>query len=121
MMFGPVTVAEPYISIFLADKSLSCVPLMQILCIAYISYSLHSANDSTIKSLGESNLTLRIETIKTIIRVTLLLITIPVGLKVTAASYVFCSFITVYIEARSSGELLDYSYKEQLIDFANLS
>ena len=117
MMFGLAVVAKSFVSIFLTDKWLPCVPLLQAFCMAYISYPLHSANNSAIKALGRSDLILKIEIVKTILGLLIFLATVPISMTVAVYAMAIRSFISFCIEAYPSANLFSYSYKEQINDF----
>lgn len=116
LMFGLAAVAKPLVSILLTDKWLECVPFLQILCFSYAFYPIHTANLQAINSIGRSDIFLKLEIIKKVVGITILIITIPLGLYAMALGQILMSLISTFINAFPNRKLLDYRYTEQLKD-----
>lgn len=80
-MIGLAVAAKPLVSILLTDKWLPAVPLMQLLCFSYMLWPIHTINLQAINALGRSDIFLKLEVIKKIVGVTVLIISIPFGIK----------------------------------------
>lgn len=93
------------------------VPVLQVLCLAGSLYPLHQVNLTLLKALGHSSLFLRIEVLKKIILVSLLLLAVPMGLLAVAWSQVAAGVAAVLINARYAHGLLGYGLWRQLRDF----
>ena len=76
LMMGLAFVGEPLVSLILTDKWLPCVPFMRVFCITYMFYPIHTANLNAIKALGRSDLYLKLEIIKKIAGIVVIIITI---------------------------------------------
>ena len=63
-MVGLAVVAKPLVSIILTDKWLLCVPFLQIFCISYALWPIHTANLQAINAMGRSDIYLRLEIAK---------------------------------------------------------
>ncbi len=116
LMLGLAVVAEPLIKILLTDKWLPAVPFLQIMCFASMLYPLHTANLQAIKALGRSDLHLKLEIIKKVIGILILLVTIPFGIYVMAFFQIINSIISTFINSFPNRKLLDYKYGEQIKD-----
>ena len=116
MMFGLVVVAKPMVSFILTDKWLPCVPFLQMLCFSYVLWPVHTANLQAINAIGRSDIFLKLEIIKKIIGIIILIITIPLGLHIMAVGQIFSSVISSFINAYPNKKLLNYGYKEQIKD-----
>lgn len=116
LMMGLAFCAEPVIKLVLTDKWLSCVPFMQIFCITYMFYPIHTANLNAIKAMGRSDLFLKLEIVKKIMGVVLLLSTMWFGVMAMAYSLLVSSLLSQIINSWPNWKLLDYSYFEQLKD-----
>lgn len=116
LMFGLAAVAKPLISILLTDKWLECVPFMQILCVSYAFFPIHTANLQAINSIGRSDIFLKLEIIKKVLGITILVITIPLGLYAMAIGQIVNSVISTFINAFPNKKLLNYQYTEQIKD-----
>jgi len=115
-MFGLAAVAEPLVKVLLTDKWLSCVPFLQLACISYAIYPIHTANLTGINALGRSDVFLKLEIIKKIITILNILITIPLGIYAMAIGQVISAFISSFINAWPNKKLMNYTYFEQWKD-----
>ena len=115
-MMGLCFVAEPLISLLLTEKWLPCVPYLQIICITYMFYPIHTANLNAIKAVGRSDLFLKLEVFKKIVGIVALLITLPISVMAMGYSLLFTSLLNQIINSFPNKKLLNYSYLEQLKD-----
>ncbi len=114
MMFGLAIVAEPLVGILLTDKWLPSVPFLQIFCISYALIPIHQANLQAIKALGRSDIFLRIEIIKKIIAIIILVISVSFGVYAIAWGVLLSGVIEMFINMIPNLKLFDYGYREQL-------
>ena len=116
MMFGLAIVAEPFVKVILTDKWLACVPFLQLACIMYLFYPIHTTNMQIIKALGKGKLYLGIEIIKKTIELIVLFICVWISIEwVMIGSTILATLFTV-VNAFPNKKLVDYSFKEQIID-----
>ena len=115
-MFGLAAVAEPLVKVLLTDKWLDCVPFLQLACISYALYPIHTANLTGINALGRSDIFLKLEIIKKCVTVLNILITLPLGIYAMAIGQVISGFISTFINAFPNKKLMNYSYFEQWKD-----
>ena len=116
LMMALAFCAEPIVRLFLTDKWLPCVPFLRISCITYMFYPIHTANLNALKALGRSDLYLRLEIIKKIMGLTLLLLTYHISVMAMAYSLILSSLLSQLINTWPNRKLLDYRYLEQLKD-----
>lgn len=116
MMIGLFCVAPELIKLILTEKWLPSVPYMRIFCITYMFYPIHTANLNAIKAMGRSDLFLKLEIIKKMIGLGLLLITMWYSPLVMAYSLILSSFTSQIINTWPNKKLLNYSYIEQMKD-----
>lgn len=116
LMMGLAGCAEPLVSLILTDKWLPCVPYMRIFCITYMFWPVHSANLNAIKAMGRSDLFLRLEILKKIIGIGLLLCTMRISVIAMACSLLISSVTSQIINSYPNWKLLNYRYLEQLRD-----
>lgn len=116
LMVGLAAVAKPLVEILLTEKWLPAVPFLQILCFSYALWPIHTSNLQAINALGRSDIFLRLEIIKKIIGLVILLISIPFGIYVMVFGEVLVGIISTFINAYPNFKLLNYSYKEQWKD-----
>ena len=116
MMMGLAFVGEPLVRLILTEKWLPSVPYMRIFCITYMFYPIHTANLNAIKAMGRSDLFLKLEIVKKIMGLTVLLITMWHGVMVMAYSLLLTSVLSQIINSWPNKKLLNYPYSEQLKD-----
>lgn len=116
LMMGLVFCAEPIVKLLLTEKWLPCVPYLRIFCITYMFWPIHTANLNAIKAMGRSDIFLRLEIIKKIIGLILLLVTMRISVLAMAYSMIISSILGQIINAWPNRELLRYSYLDQLRD-----
>ena len=116
LMIGLLVVANPLVRILLTDKWLPAVPFLQIFAIAYAFWPLHTANLNAIKAVGRSDIFLRIEVIKKIFGISILLLSLPFGIMGMAWSLLVMSIAAVYINSVPTKRLIDYGFMEQIRD-----
>ena len=116
MMMGLAVVAEPVVEIVLTDKWLPAVPFLQIYCMSYALWPIHTANLQAINALGRSDVFLKLEIIKKAVGLVILGISIPFGIYAMAWGGLLSGIISTFINAYPNLKLLDYSYKEQWKD-----
>lgn len=118
LMMGLAFCAEPIVRIVLTEKWLPCVPFLQIFCITYMFWPVHTANLNAIKAMGRSDWFLRLEIIKKVVGMIILLSTMWFGVKAMAYSLLLSSVTSQVINSWPNRKLLGYGYLEQVRDFA---
>lgn len=116
LMIGLAFCAKPIVQIVLTAKWLPCVPYLQIFCISYLFWPIHTANLNAIKAMGRSDLFLKLEVIKKFIGMILLLITMNISVMAMAYSLLISGLISQVINSWPNRYLLKYSYIDQIKD-----
>lgn len=116
LMMGLAFCATPVVNLVLTEKWLPCVPFLQIFCITYMFYPIHTANLNAIKAMGRSDLFLKLEIAKKIVGLILLLGTMRISVMAMAYSLLVSMVTSMIINSWPNKDLLNYSFKEQLID-----
>ncbi|MBE6151816.1 MAG: lipopolysaccharide biosynthesis protein [Firmicutes bacterium] len=116
MMIGLLVVAKPLVSVLLTDKWLPCVPILQLLCISHSLMPIHTMNLQAINSLGRSDIYLKLEILKKICALLILLITIPFGIYAMVFGQIIISLISSFINSYPNKKLLNYGFIEQMKD-----
>lgn len=116
LMVGLIVAAKPLIVFLLTDKWLPVVPFVQILCIANFFRPITISNWEAIKALGYSSITLKLEILKKVVDITILLISAMIGVYAIAWGCVLFNFICVFINLAPNKKILNYGIKEQIID-----
>lgn len=116
LMIGLAVCGDAFVSLILTEKWLPCVSFLRILCISYMFYPIHTANLNAIKAMGRSDLFLRLEVIKKIVLVTVLLCFMWYGVLAMAYSMLLSSILGQIINSWPNRRLLNYRYLEQIRD-----
>lgn len=116
LMFGMAAVARPMVILLLTEKWIGCVPFLQISCVALAFLPMQTANMQAINAIGRSDIFLKVETLKKIIGIALLVFSIPFGVYFMVGLNAVASVISTFISAYPNKKLLNYSYFEQIKD-----
>lgn len=116
MMFGLAAVAEPFISLILTNKWLPAVPFLQIFCLSYAFWPIHTTNLQAINALGRSDLYLKLELIKKILGLFILFLSIQFGVMAIALGVLINSILSTFINAYPNLQLINYGFHDQIKD-----
>lgn len=116
LMIGLACCASNIVVVVLTEKWLPCVFFLQIFCITYMFYPIHTANLNAIKAMGRSDLFLKLEIWKKVIGLILLLATLFISVKAMTYSLLISTFTSMIINSWPNKNLLDYSFLEQMRD-----
>lgn len=115
-MIGLAAVSKPLTVLLLTEKWLPSVPFMQFSCFILAFWPIHTTNLQAINAVGRSDIFLKLEIIKKIIGFSIMVISIPFGLYVMMLGNCFSAIICSVINATPNKKLLNYGYKEQIMD-----
>lgn len=116
VMAGMAVCAEPMIRLLLTEKWLPCVPYMQVFCLCYALYPLHTANLNAIKAMGRSDVFLKQEIIKKIFITAAIVLSMGISAFAIALSEIVSGLVSLFINAWPNRKLLGYTYRMQLRD-----
>ena len=108
LMIGLAFCANTIVELVLTEKWLPCVPFLQIFCITYMFYPVHTANLNAIKAMGKSDIFLKLEIIKKIVGMALLLSTMWFGVMAMAYSLLVSCVLNQIINSWPNKKLLNY-------------
>ena len=116
IMVGLAVCSDNWIRVILTDKWLPIVPYLKIFCITYAFFPIHTANLTAIKAVGRSDIFLKLEVIKKIVSLSLILFFMNYGIYALAISCIIDCFIGLIINSYPNKKLLSYSFAEQIKD-----
>lgn len=116
LFIGFFVVAEPLIVLLFTEKWIGAVPFVRIFCVAELLMSVQTVNLQAIISLGYSNITLKLESIKKVIEIVILVVTCLLGVYAIAIGTVVYNMICLVINLSPSKKLINYPINEQLGD-----
>ena len=97
LMLGIVALAEPIVACLFTEKWLPIVPLLRILCLAYMWDPIMLMNSNFLAVKGRTDMQLKGELWKKMIAVVILLVTFLFGLEMVCWGLVVYSFVDIYI------------------------
>lgn len=100
MMFGLCALAAPFVEVILTERWNPIVPILQILCIAYMWDPIMRINNHFLYVKGRTDYTLKAEILKKIVAFIILITTIFGNLYIISIGLVLYSFIDIYIITR---------------------
>lgn len=118
LLVGLLVVAEPLVNVLLTEKWLNAVPYVRIFCVALIIMPIQNVNIVAIKAIGNSALILRLETIKKIIEVVILILSVKINVQAIAWGVVIYNFISLFINLYPAKKIIHYGYFQQFSDAA---
>ena len=118
MMAGLAAVAAPLVELLLTEKWLPCVPFLQICCVDFAFYPIHTANLQAINAMGRSDVFLKLELIKKSYGLIILAVTVFCFDSVLAIAWgaVASTLLSAVVNAAPNRRLLGYGYLEQMRD-----
>lgn len=116
IMLGMAACADSIVALMFTDKWLPAVPYLQIACITYGLWPIHTANLQAINAMGRSDIFLKLEIIKKIIAFTALFVSVQYSVFMIALSELIAGIIGSVINAYPNRYLLRYTYIEQMKD-----
>ena len=111
-------VSYPFINLVLGKKWLFTATLMIPLCFSLMWYPIHAINLDLLKVKGRSDLFLRLEIIKKIIGMAVLVMSIPFGLQFMCWMHIVSSLIGLIINTYYTGRLINVGFFVQMKDLA---
>jgi len=116
LMLGMAAIAEPLVLTLIGAKWLPSVIYLQLLCFAGMFYPLHVLNLNMLKVKGRSDLFLKLEIIKKILAVPVIIVGILLGINELIIGMIVLNLIGFYLNSFWSGEFIGYSVKQQIKD-----
>ena len=116
MLLGFIFAAKVIVQVLLTEKWLPAVPFIQIFCIVFLLLPIQHINMTSIKSLGYSNITLKLEIIKKVIEAVILVLSFLINVYAVAWGIVLYNLICIFINISPSKRLVDYGLFDQLLD-----
>ena len=115
-LVGFAVCAEPFVKLLLTEKWLACVPYLQIVCMYQLLIPMSSSNLQVVKSLGRGDLLLKLETIKRVVGILILLISMQFGVLAVAIGAAAATVFNSCVDVFATKKWVNYSYGEQILD-----
>jgi teichuronic acid exporter len=116
LMLGLAAIAKPMILTLIGAKWLPCVIYLQMLCFVGMFYPLHALNLDMLQVQGRSDLFLRLEIIKKVLSIPLIIIGVFYGVKTMIFGMIINTLIAYYLNSYWSGRFIGYTFLSQIKD-----
>ena len=116
LMLGMLATAGDVVQVVLGDQWNRAVPILRVLCIWGVIWPLHVINLNVLSGLGHSKLFFRVEVIKKLFSVALLVAASTLGLLWVAWAQVVMAVIASVITMHLTNQLIGYRFASQMRD-----
>jgi O-antigen/teichoic acid export membrane protein len=116
LMLGMVAIAKPMILTLIGEKWVPCVIYLQMLCFVGMFFPLHALNLNMLQVEGRSDLFLRLEILKKVLAIPIIIIGVIWGIKIMILGMIVNNLIAYYLNSYWSGRFIGYSFLEQIKD-----
>ena len=116
MMCGLAAVSDNLILLLLGEKWSFSIPFLQMMCFSYVFWPIHISDLQALNAMGRSDIFLKLEIIKKLLGVAILVIGIRYNVFIFVGLKAFSDLICAFINAYPNVKLLDYKLREQSID-----
>ena len=116
LLIGLLVLARPLTILILKEKWLPMVPMLQILCLDWMTEHISSINLNVLYVKGRSDLALRLEIIKKIIAFSIFLISLKWGIIGVCWGRVMYGIIAIFLNSYYTKNLIGVSIGKQLMD-----
>lgn len=116
LLVGLAAISGTFVPVVLTDKWNECIPYLQLMCFNSLFYPIHSTNMQIVKAKGRSDISLRLEIIKKIIEIVVLISVFRLGVIYIAIGMVCTSTLFTFINCIPTKTLIHYSFFEQMKD-----
>jgi O-antigen/teichoic acid export membrane protein len=109
-------IAEPLVKVLLTEKWLSAVPIIQVLCTARLISIISGINVNLLYVIGRTDLALKQQYLKLIIRIIFLILALNYGIYFIALSELLSTIINFFINTFYPSKMLNYGPLTQIKD-----
>ena len=112
--------AKPFVAIMYGEQWNSAVIYTQLVCFSYAIFHIHVINLNLLQVLGRSDLFLRLEIVKKILSVSVLLFCATISVVAICIGAIITSYLCLYINSYYSKKLINMTIWQQLMDYIPL-
>ncbi|HPR13489.1 MAG TPA: lipopolysaccharide biosynthesis protein [Bacteroidales bacterium] len=113
---GMAAIAEAMIFTLIGEKWLPSVELLQLLCLSAMLFPLQAMNINILNVKGRSGLVLKLELVKKLLAVPVIVVGILSGLRGLLIGMIIHSIVSYFLNSYYSGRLINYPAREQVSD-----
>lgn len=112
--------AKPLIYVMYGSQWNQAVVFTELVCLTYASYHIHIINLNLLQVLGRSDLFLRLEVIKKIMALAVMIYCATISVIAMCVGAVICSIVSLYINSYFTKRLINMTIWQQLMDYTPL-
>ncbi|MEH8240483.1 lipopolysaccharide biosynthesis protein [Aeromonas veronii] len=116
LIVGLGLIAKPLLTSVLGEQWHDAAVLLTVLCFGYMLYPIHSINLNLLQVIGRSDLFLKLEVMKKVIGVAVLLFSIPYGVLVMCIGFTITSYLVLLLNTYYTAKLTHLSQWQQCKD-----
>lgn len=116
VMMGIAVCADSIVDVLLTEKWSSAVFYLQLFCLIYAFYPIHTANLNAMKAMGRSDYFLKLEIVKKVLGLGLLFGMMWISVEAIVWSLVIINFVSLIINTLPNKKILGYGFLEQMRD-----
>lgn len=116
LIVGLGLIAKPLLISLLGEQWQGAAALLTVLCLGYMLYPIHSINLNFLQVTGRSDLFLKLEVMKKVIGVTMLLLSIPYGMLAMCIGFTLTSYLALLLNTYYTAKLTHLSQWQQCKD-----
>lgn len=118
IMLMLAALARPLVLVMITAKWESCIILLQITCFSLMWHPIHSMNLNLLQVKGRTDLYFRLEIAKKILGLSILVITLPMGLIIFCIGDIIFSLLSTFINAYYTEKLIGIKFSTQMKDIS---
>lgn len=118
LLIGLSALAYPLVIVLITDKWAPSIPYLQVICFAAMWYPIHALNLNLLQVKGRSDLFLRLEIVKKILALIVILITVRYGVLYMCIGSVITSVLCLIINTYYTGKLINVGFFIQMKDLS---
>lgn len=116
LMMALSALSYPFIILLIGKQWIISAAMLQILCFSLMWYPIHVINLNLLLVKGRSDLSLRLEIIKKVLGVSILVIAIPMGIMALCYSRIIMSLLALVVNTYYTGKLINLGFFKQMKD-----
>lgn len=113
VMSGIAVLSEPLVIFLLTKKWIPIAPILSILCVGYMFTSVIVLNNQILNVRGRSDLYLKVEIIKKVVGITILIVTVPLGLTTICLGILLYNICDMLLVIYYSKKIIHIGYIQQ--------
>lgn len=113
VMAGIASLSEPLVLFLLTDKWIAIAPILSVLCVGYMFTSITVLNNQILNVRGRSDLFLKVEIIKKVVGVVILVATVPYGVVIICLGILLYNICDMLLVIYYSKKIIHIGYIKQ--------